>query len=112
LHVGSKYYPPNIYNSWDPNWRGFVATVFIMCLEEFPTLLTPKVTALLLESLHNATVGDSYRVGGVDNDNLYPAYSNPVGASYIRLILIPSSDENCIVAHESLCIRLDRASPE
>lgn len=27
--------------------------------------------------MHNNTVGDSYRVGGVDGDNLYPAYSNP-----------------------------------
>lgn len=31
---------------------------------------------LVLESLYNNTIGDSYRVGGVDNDNLYPAYSN------------------------------------
>ena len=31
---------------------------------------------LILESLHNNTVGDTYRVGGVDDDNLYPAYSN------------------------------------
>ena len=31
----------------------------------------------MLESLYNNTVGDSYRVGGVDGDNLYPAYSNP-----------------------------------
>lgn len=31
---------------------------------------------LILESLHNNTMGDSYRVGGVDGDNLYPGYSN------------------------------------
>lgn len=31
----------------------------------------------MLESLYNASIGDSYRVGGVDDDNLYPAYSNP-----------------------------------
>lgn len=31
---------------------------------------------LILESLHNNTIGDSYRVGGVDGDNLYPGYSN------------------------------------
>jgi hypothetical protein len=27
--------------------------------------------------MYNNTIGDSYRTGGVDNDNLYPAYSNP-----------------------------------
>jgi hypothetical protein len=31
------------------------------------------------KSLFNNTKGDSYRVGGVDTDNLYPAYTNPVG---------------------------------
>jgi hypothetical protein len=75
--VGTAAYPPNIYNSWDPNWRGFIGTAFIIALEEFPHLITPEVTSLLLESLYNNTVGDSYRVGGVDTDNLYPSYSNP-----------------------------------
>lgn len=32
---------------------------------------------MILESMYNNTVGDSYRVGGVDDDNLYPSYSNP-----------------------------------
>lgn len=27
--------------------------------------------------MRNATIGDTYRVGGLDGDNLYPAYSNP-----------------------------------
>lgn len=31
----------------------------------------------MLESLRNSTIGDSYRVGGVNDDNLFPAYSNP-----------------------------------
>ena len=35
------------------------------------------MTTLIEESLFNATVGDTYRVGGVDGDNLYPSYSNP-----------------------------------
>lgn len=48
-----------------------------MGLEEFPHLITPEVTNLLLASLYNNTMGDSYRVGGVDDDNLYPSYSNP-----------------------------------
>lgn len=79
--VGSSYYAPSIYNSWDPNWRGFIGTAFIVGLEEFGSLISSNVTSLMLESLYNSTVGDSYRVGGVDGDNLYPAYTNPVSAS-------------------------------
>ncbi|ESZ98727.1 hypothetical protein SBOR_0965 [Sclerotinia borealis F-4128] len=75
--VGSLCYAPNIYNSWDPNWRGFIGTAFIVGLEEFGTLISPEVTSLMLRSLYNSTVGDSYRDGGVDGDNLYPAYTNP-----------------------------------
>ncbi|KAF4629873.1 hypothetical protein G7Y89_g8265 [Cudoniella acicularis] len=59
--VGSPYYAEKIYNSWDPNWRGFIGTAFIIGLEEFGHLLSPEVTNLLEESLYNATVGDSYR---------------------------------------------------
>lgn len=49
----------------------------IQGLEDFSALIEPEVQQLMLESLYNNTVGDSYRVGGVDDDNLYPAYSNP-----------------------------------
>lgn len=45
--------------------------------EEFGHLLPSSTLSLIVESMHNNTVGDSYRVGGVDGDNLYPAYSNP-----------------------------------
>jgi hypothetical protein len=80
--VGTAAYPGSfsndIYNSWDPNWRGFIGTTLIVALEEFPHLIPDNVTALIEESLFNNTVGDSYRVGGVDNDNLYPSYTNPV----------------------------------
>lgn len=76
-YVGSANYPPKIYGSFDPNWRGFVGTTFIMAIEEFGHLLSNRTKALVLESLRNATIGDSYRVGGVDDDNLYSSYSNP-----------------------------------
>jgi hypothetical protein len=76
-YVGSPNYKAKIYGSFDPNWRGFVGTTFIMAVEEFGHLLSNGTTKLILESLRNATVGDSYRVGGVDDDNLYPSYSNP-----------------------------------
>lgn len=73
--------PENIYNSWDPNWRGFIGTTLIIALEEFPDLIPANLTAYIEESMYNNTVGDSYRVGGVDNDNMYPAYTNPVSIS-------------------------------
>ncbi|RDW79341.1 uncharacterized protein DSM5745_06193 [Aspergillus mulundensis] len=74
--VGTQAYPPVIYNSWDPNWRGFIGTALILIYEEFHALLPTDIQDLILESVYNSTVGDSYRVGGVDGDNLYPAYSN------------------------------------
>ena len=77
-YVGSVAYSPKIYGSWDPNWRGFVGTTFIVMLEEFGNLIDQQTKELMLDSLRNATIGDSYRVGGVDGDNLYPAYTNPV----------------------------------
>ncbi|KAI9733053.1 MAG: hypothetical protein M1834_003598 [Cirrosporium novae-zelandiae] len=75
--VGTSVYPANIYNSWDPNWRGFISCAFIMALEEFGDLITPEVTKLLHSTLYISAKGDSYRVGGVDGDNLYSSYSNP-----------------------------------
>ncbi|KAH8771030.1 hypothetical protein F5883DRAFT_492899 [Diaporthe sp. PMI_573] len=75
--VGSAWYPENIYNSWDPNWRGFIGTTLIVIYEEYGDLLPEQTRTLILESMRNNTIGDSYRVGGVDGDNLYPAYSNP-----------------------------------
>ncbi|EIN14701.1 hypothetical protein PUNSTDRAFT_81236, partial [Punctularia strigosozonata HHB-11173 SS5] len=68
---------PQIYTDYDPNVRGFVGTSFIIALEEFKHLLKPGLVSLIEESLYNATIGDGYRVGGWDNDNLYPVYSNP-----------------------------------
>lgn len=41
----------------------------IILLEEFQHLLKPSLVALVKESMHNATVGDGYRVGGVNGDN-------------------------------------------
>jgi len=38
-------------------------------MEEFQHLLDSSLIALMKESMYNATVGDGYRVGGVDGDN-------------------------------------------
>ncbi|OLN83438.1 hypothetical protein CCHL11_03041 [Colletotrichum chlorophyti] len=84
--VGTPAYPKSplalsdyrqIFNSWDPNWRGFIGTNLIVIYEEFKHLLPSHVQDLILESMYNNTIGDSYRVGGVDDDILYPSYSNP-----------------------------------
>ncbi|KAM5358458.1 hypothetical protein ACJZ2D_015272 [Fusarium nematophilum] len=78
-YVGSPAYPPKIYGSWDPNWRGFVGTTLIMAIEEYSHLITKSTQRLILQSLYNTTKGDEYRFGHTDptQDNLYPAYSNP-----------------------------------
>lgn len=76
--VGTAAYPPKIFDTWDPNWRAFIGTSFITALEEFPHLINADMTKLMHVFLYNATVGDSYWVGGIDNDNLYPSYTNPV----------------------------------
>lgn len=76
--VGTPAYQPIIYDTWDPNWRGFIGIAFIIALEEFAPLIPADVVQLMHASLYNNTVGDSYRVGGVDGDNLYPSYTNPV----------------------------------
>ncbi|KAF9448777.1 hypothetical protein P691DRAFT_729053 [Macrolepiota fuliginosa MF-IS2] len=70
-------YPPVIYGSYDPNVGLFVCTSWIIIMEEFSHLLDPGLVTLMKESMYNATVGDGYRVGGVDMDNLFPIYSNP-----------------------------------
>lgn len=77
-YVGTPLYQPEIYDTWDPNWRGFIGTTLIVIIEEYPHLLSDSTQDMILESLYNTTKGDEYRVGGVDDDNLYPAYSNPV----------------------------------
>ncbi|BCR95277.1 uncharacterized protein AKAW2_20217A [Aspergillus luchuensis] len=82
--VGTPAYPPIIYDTWDPNWREFIGTAFIIALEEFPHLIDADMTQLMHASLYNDTTGDSYRVGGVDDDNLYPSYTNP---SLMRAII-------------------------
>lgn len=66
-----------IYSAYDPNMGLFVSTSFIIALEEFGDLLSEDLKGTIKESMRNATIGDGYRVGGVDRDNLRPPYSNP-----------------------------------
>ncbi|PWN49654.1 hypothetical protein IE53DRAFT_388089 [Violaceomyces palustris] len=73
----SEIYPPSIYGSFDPNSNLFVATAFMVAIEEFKDLMPKATFDLVVESGYRAVVGDTYRVFGVDGDNLTPAYSNP-----------------------------------
>ncbi|GIZ39489.1 hypothetical protein CKM354_000287100 [Cercospora kikuchii] len=75
-YPGTEQYPATIYNTWDPNWRGFIGTAFIVILEEYSHLLPASLQNDILASLRLNAIGDTYRVGGVDDDNLYPFYSN------------------------------------
>ena len=100
--VGTGVYPARQYVSWDPNWRGFIGLSFITMYEEFGDLLSESTKDLMLESLFNCSIGDSYREGGVNGDNLYPAYSNPaimraIGTGWTGRI---TGDENMTNAGE------------
>ncbi|KAG0672440.1 hypothetical protein C6P40_003124 [Pichia californica] len=70
-------YASDIYNSWDPNWRDFVGTAFMIILSDYSDRLSNSSLTTLEEMTFLLAKGDQYRVGGVDSDNLYPAYSNP-----------------------------------
>lgn len=70
-------YEPEIYDSWDPNWRDFVGTAFIIILNDYSNRLSNETLRELESMTYLLAKGDQYRVGGIDGDNLYPAYSNP-----------------------------------
>ncbi|KAJ8084619.1 hypothetical protein PM082_003393 [Marasmius tenuissimus] len=72
-----EVWPPRIYGSYDSNMGLFVTSAWIILVEEFSHLLDASLVETIKESMYNATVGDGYRVGGVDGDNLRPIYSNP-----------------------------------
>lgn len=68
---------PKIYGSYDANSNLFVATAFMLAIEESGGLMDAKTKAAVVESGYRAVVGDTYRVFGIDGDNLTPAYTNP-----------------------------------
>lgn len=49
----------------------------VLIYEEYKDILPSGLQQLILDSLYNTTIGDSYRVNGVGGDNLVPSYSNP-----------------------------------
>lgn len=72
---GTPAYPAVIYDSWDPNWRAFIGATFVVIVEEYSHLLSTELIDSIVASLLVCAKGNTYRVGGVDGDNFYPAYS-------------------------------------
>ncbi|KAI1078201.1 hypothetical protein F5B20DRAFT_548420 [Whalleya microplaca] len=71
-------YPPEIYGSYDPNWREFIGTQLIQVVEEFGNLLSDDLISRIEDSLEAAAVGGMRRNGTFPtDDNLILAYSNP-----------------------------------
>ncbi|KAF3392702.1 hypothetical protein F1880_008569 [Penicillium rolfsii] len=74
----SELYPPEIYETYDPNWREFIGTQLVQIVEEFSDLLGESLVARIEDSLEIAAVGSMRRNGSYpEGDNLTPAYSNP-----------------------------------
>lgn len=61
----------------DPNNALFVTIAGIIIDSQFGDLIDPTVRSNLRKAMYMATVGDGYRVGGVNDDNLRPCYTNP-----------------------------------
>ncbi|ORY59732.1 uncharacterized protein BCR38DRAFT_488748 [Pseudomassariella vexata] len=71
-------YPPDIYNTYDPNWREFVGTQLVQIVEEFSHLLTDDLISQIEDALEIGAVGEMRRNGSYpEDDNLILAYTNP-----------------------------------
>jgi hypothetical protein len=60
----------------DPNIALFVTMAFIIIEAEFGCLIPDDLSTKMRKAMIIAVEGDERRVGGVDNDNLYPCYTN------------------------------------
>ncbi|KAH9883798.1 hypothetical protein F4778DRAFT_801072 [Xylariomycetidae sp. FL2044] len=79
-------YPPEIYGSYDPNWREFIGTQLVQIVEEFGHLLSDELITRIEDSLEAAAVGGMRRNGTYpEDDNLVLAYSNP---SIMRALVV------------------------
>jgi hypothetical protein len=74
----STLYPPEIYTTYDPNWREFVGTQLVQVVEEFGHLIGGELVAEIEDSLEIAAIGGMRRNGTFpEDDNLGIYYSNP-----------------------------------
>lgn len=60
-----------IWRDYDPNWREFVGTTFLIVLEEFPGRLPDALAAQMNRSIAHAVAGE------ITNARLEPTYTNP-----------------------------------
>ncbi|WWD16288.1 hypothetical protein CI109_100714 [Kwoniella shandongensis] len=85
---GNSLFEPKIYDSFDPNINLFFTIAAMIIDSQFSDLIEASVLENMRKAMYIAVVGDGYRVGGIDDDNLYPGYSNPwymrvVSAAYV-----------------------------
>lgn len=74
----SALYSPDIYRTYDPNWREFIGSQFVQVIAEFEHLLDPQLVRDVEVALEFAAVGAMRRNGTFPtNDNLITGYSNP-----------------------------------
>lgn len=60
-----------IWKDYDPNWREFVGTTFLIILEEFPNRLPKGLASRMDRSIAHAVAGE------ITNARLDPTYTNP-----------------------------------
>ncbi|KUI70719.1 hypothetical protein VM1G_06355 [Cytospora mali] len=74
----SSYWPPEIYETYDPNWREFVGTQLIQVIELYSNLLGSDLITRIEDALETAALGEIRRNGTYPpGDNLILSYSNP-----------------------------------
>ncbi|GME56942.1 uncharacterized protein LTHEOB_5975 [Neofusicoccum parvum] len=82
----SDLFPPEIYETYDPNWREFIGTTLVQAVEEFEGLLGDDLVSAIEVSLTHAAVGAMRRNGTYpEDDNLILGYSNP---GYMRAVVV------------------------
>ncbi|KAL5385848.1 hypothetical protein PMIN02_008721 [Paraphaeosphaeria minitans] len=76
--ANSTMYQPEIYATYDPNWREFVGTQLVQVVEDFGHLSGNQLVEKIEDSLEIAAIGGMRRNGTFpQDDNLGIYYSNP-----------------------------------
>ncbi|KAH8660161.1 hypothetical protein BX600DRAFT_467327 [Xylariales sp. PMI_506] len=74
----SPLYPPEVYTTYDPNWREFVGTQLVQVVSEFESLIGEDLVSRIEDALELTAVGEMRRNGSYPaGDNLILGYSNP-----------------------------------
>ncbi|KAJ3377710.1 hypothetical protein HDU84_008303, partial [Entophlyctis sp. JEL0112] len=73
---GTSLYGTEVYTNFDPNWRDFICTSWIIAIEEFSDLLGDDLVEKMVSSMNISALGALTRVG-LNGDNLLLTYTNP-----------------------------------